>query len=100
MGSLKCNGLACIVCLSVTLTDISGCDTWRKLKEVQDPELRRLAESLPETVLHSRADSTTAKYLYAYQRWKKSRKEVKVMPVDEVHFALYLQHLSEMVTCF
>ena len=56
------------MCVSViTLTDISGSDTWRKLEEVQDPELRRLAESLPETVLHSRADSTTAKYLYAYQ---------------------------------
>ena len=50
--------------------------------------------------MHSRADSTVAKYMYAYQRWKKwvlPRKDVKVMPADEVHFALYLQHLGETV---
>ena len=64
------------------------------------PELRRLAESLPKTALRSRADSTTTKYLYAFQRWKKwalLRKEVTVFPVGEVHFALYLQHLGETV---
>ena len=80
---------------------ITSCsDTWKKLEEVQDPEFRHLAESLPDTILRSRADSTVAKYFYAYKRWKKwalDRKEVKVMPADKVHFALYLQHLGETV---
>ena len=49
-------------------------------------------------MLRSRADSTTTKYLYAFQRWKRwaePRDEVTVFPVGEVHFALYLQHLGE-----
>ena len=62
--------------------------------------MKRLAESLPNTVLHSRADGTTKKYLYAFQRWKQwalPRREVAVFPVGEVPFALYLQHLGETV---
>ena len=53
------------------------------------PELRRLAESLTEMVIHSRVDSTTRKYMYAFQRWK-SWAEVAIFPIQEVHFALYL----------
>ena len=48
--------------------------------------------------MRSRADSTTTKYLYAFQRWKRwaePRDEVTVFSVGEVHFALYLQHLGE-----
>ena len=70
------------------------------LKNLEDPELQRLAQSLPATVLRSRADSTTKKYLGAYQRWKtwaEARHEVPAFPVQAVHLALYLQHLSESV---
>ena len=83
------------MCLS---TDTLTTGVWQELAELKDPELRRLAESLPETVLHSRADSTTKKYLNAFQRWKTwavERQEVTVFPVQEVHFALYLQHVGE-----
>ena len=72
---------------------------WRELAELQDPELKRLAKCLPDTVMHSRADSTTGKYMYAFQRWKAwaaERREVTVFPVQEVYFALYLQHLGEV----
>ena len=51
-------------------------------------------------MLHSRASSTTKKYLNAFCRWKEwaePRREVSVYPVQEVHFALYLQHLDETV---
>ena len=37
--------------------------------------------------------------MYAFQQWKRwasQRSEVKVFPVQEVHFALYLQHLGEV----
>lgn len=80
--------------------DTMASGVWKELAELQDPELRRLAESLPDTVMCSRAESTTAKYLYAFQRWRnwaKPRREVTVFPVGEVHFALYLQHLGETV---
>lgn len=70
---------------------------WEDLHKLQDPELRWLAAALPDTVHHSRADSTATKYLYAFQRWRAwavPRCEVSVFPVQEVHFALYLQHLG------
>ena len=71
---------------------------WAELEALKDPELQRLVASLPATVLHSRADSTVGKYGRAFQRWKswaESHGEVTVFPVNEVHLALYLQHLSE-----
>ena len=73
---------------------------WPLLTNLEDPELRRLAAALPTTVLRSRADSTTKKYLGAYRRWKTwtdSRQGVPSFPVQDVHLALYLQHLSESV---
>eukprot|EP00731_Ephydatia_muelleri_P004369 Em0002g545a len=58
----------------------------------------RLAQTLPATVLRSRADSTTKKYLGAFQRWKiwaDARQGVPSFPVPELHLVLYMQHLSE-----
>ncbi len=74
---------------------------WSSLHELKDPELQRLAGTLPDTVLQSRASSTTQKYLYAYKRWKTwadARPEVSAFPVNEVHFALYLVHLGESLS--
>jgi hypothetical protein len=51
----------------------------------------RHAEVLPTTVLSSRADSTTRKYLGAFKRWKlwaEARQGVPVFPVQEIHLAL------------
>ena len=80
--------------------DVMSAGVWPLLKDLEDPELRHLAQSLPATVLKSRADSTSKKYLGAYQRWKtwaEARHEVPAFPVQAVHLALYLQHLSESV---
>ena len=85
-------------CLS---TDMRKSGVWCDLAKLQDPELRRLEESLPETVMHSRADSTTRKYIYAFQRWRpwaEERCEVAIFPIQEVHFALYLQYFGEVST--
>ena len=71
---------------------------WKTLDDLEDPELRKLAASLLETVRHSRANSTTWKYMQALQRWRawaEPRREVVVYPVQDVHFALYLQHLAD-----
>lgn len=65
---------------------------------MQDPELKRLAAALPKTVLSSRADSTTIKYMYAFRKWKEwaeAKREVVVFPVQDIQFALYLQHVAE-----
>ena len=43
---------------------------WQLLKDLEDPELRYLADVLPTTVLHSRANSSTWKYLGAFKRWE------------------------------
>ena len=69
---------------------------WPLLMNLGDPELQRLAQSLPATVLRSRADSTTKKYLGAYQRWKTQTRSTCI-PCPSSAFALYLQHLSESV---
>ena len=79
--------------------EVFNSGAWVQLKSLEDPELRRLAQSLPQTVLSSRADSTTKKYLYAFGRWKEwaeSKSEVVVFPVQDVQFALYLQNLLEV----
>lgn len=96
-----CSSIFCLTMLTsflLTIADTMTDGVWAELAEVRDPELQRLAKALPSTVLHSRADSTVAKYGYAFQRWKswaRARDEVPVFPVHAVHFALYLQHLSE-----
>ena len=41
-------------------------------------------QALSNTVLGSRANTTTKKYLYAFQRWT----------IESHHFALYLQHVG------
>ena len=92
----------CNVCITymefLSCVEVFSCGTWVQLKSLKDPELRRLAQALPRTVLAGRADSTTRKYLYAFGRWKEwaeSRKEVEIFPVHDLHFALYLQYLAE-----
>ena len=68
------------------------------LKDLEDPELQRLASSLPTTVLKSRADSTTKKYLGAFQRWKQwaINHGIQTFLVEEKHLALYLQYIGEV----
>ena len=43
---------------------------WKAVAELQDPGLKRLAALLPDTVLRSCADSTSKKYINAFQRWR------------------------------
>ena len=79
-------------------TGVFSAGAWPLLGNLEDPELRRLAQSLPTTVLRSRADSTTKKYLGAFRRWKtwaEARQGVPSFPIQELHLVLYMQHLSE-----
>ena len=77
------------LCLSLIvvvpfLVDTLKSGVWTELAMLQDPELRHLAEALPDNVLHSRADGTTKKYLYAFQcqrQWAVPGREVAIFPV-------------------
>lgn len=80
------------------LTEFRSTKIWDMLAAVSEPELRQLAHKLPQTLWHSRADSTVQKYSQAFCRWMKwaqQYQEVVVLPPQPVHVALYLQHLGE-----
>ena len=68
------------------------------LEELHNPELKDLASHLPETILHSQADSTVKKYLSAHRRWKKwaASHKFSVFPAKPHQFVLYLQYLGEL----
>ena len=70
---------------------------WSTLKELKDMDLQRLAETLPSSVLHCKATTTTKKYLGAFRRWKiwATEHNLQVFSLEGVHIALYLQHLAE-----
>ena len=56
------------VCMQLlSLIDILNQGTWDLLKELEEPELKELAKRLPDTILHSRADSMEKKYLGAFK---------------------------------
>ena len=86
------------LCSGLILTEVMTGSVWDTIQQAEDPELKRLARTLPDTLLRGRADSTTRKYLGAFGRWKKwarQRQGVEVYPISEAHFTLYLQHLAE-----
>ena len=72
---------------------------WAVLDEIQEPELKGLARKLPETMLHSRADATSKKYLGAFRRWKQwaLKHGVKAFPVENKYLVLYLQYIGDTV---
>ena len=98
-GVLYANLMSCPSCFLPSV-DVFSSGVWPLLSNLEDPELRRLAKALPATVLKCKADSTTKKYLGAFQRWKtwaEARRGVPSFPVQEIHLVLYLQHLSESI---
>ena len=78
-------------------TGVLSQGSWLLLNELEDPELKVLASKLPSTILHSRADSTTRKYLGAFRQWKvwATSHSLVSVPAKLHEVALYLQHLAE-----
>ena len=71
---------------------------WNVFKELNDPELKNLAEELPATVMSSRASSITSKYRRAFRRWKEwanSHKLTSILAAAAHHIALYLQYIAK-----
>ena len=77
--------------------DIESTGIWPLLKEFDDPELTRLANELPTTLLKSRADSLVRKYVGAYCRWRTwaLAHKLPALPAKEHHVALYLQSIGQ-----
>ena len=73
---------------------------WILFKELNDPELKSLADELPVTVMNCRASSTTTKYLRAFRHWKEwaSSHKLPSLPAESHHIALYLQHLADITS--
>ena len=67
------------------------------MKSQEDPKLQQLADGLISSALHGKAPSTTMKYLGGFRRWKSwaLAHNLRVFPSNELHVALYLQHLGE-----
>ena len=59
----------------------------------------RLAASVQDSVIRSKADSTTRKYLAAFRQWKiwAQQQSLRVFPVKESHPVLYMQSLAESI---
>ena len=83
--------------MSYLVADVFRAGPRTVLRELENPDLRRLAETLPETVLRSRADSTTKKYLGAFKRWRQwaTDHQLQEFPVFAHHIVLYLQHIAQ-----
>ena len=77
-----------------TTADVLAQGIWGQLKNLGVVDLKELADKLPATVLHSRADCT---HLEAFRRWKvwAHEKGMPVIPVRDFHWVLYLQSLAD-----
>ena len=72
--------------------------SWIFFHDIEDPELKDLASRLPNTVLHSRVDSTVKKYMGAFKRWKTlalAHCRLQLIPTRSQDFVLYLQYIGE-----
>ena len=95
---LTCIGDGCMEALLCFSCKCAYTGAWKTLAELEEQELRKLAASLPATVLHTHADSTTSNYMCAFKHWKvwaELHLEVAVYPGSDVHLILYLLHLGE-----
>ena len=79
------------------LVDVLATDIWQELASLDSPELRKLAEGIQNSVLGTKAPSTTKKYLAAFRHWKQwaTSHNIVVFPVKEAFLALYLQSIAE-----
>ena len=84
---------------AVCILDVFSSELWSEISNVQDPELRELASSLPDLVLQGRAVSSIKKYAGAYNRWKRwasTKPEIKTtLPPQPIHISLYLSFLAQ-----
>ena len=83
--------------LTSFLVDVLATDIWQEIASLDSPELMKLAEGIQNSVLGSKALSTTKKYLAAFRHWKQwaINHSIAVFPVKEAFLALYLQNIAD-----
>lgn len=67
----------------ISCIELFSAGVWPGLAHTEDKELERLSEALKKSLEHTRADSTTRKYGYAFDRWRSwatSRSGGQVIP--------------------
>ena len=90
---LVCTYFFLVVCLLLgarALSTFAG--------QFTDPELSRLASCLPLRCLGAKSDSTTERYLRAFEKfrvWAASYKEISVLPSNHLPVATYLESLLQ-----
>ena len=89
-------GVCTLIIISL-IAEVFQSSVWAMLQELDNPELVKLARRLPATVLQSRTQSSTRKYIAGFKRWKAWAQQHKlaVFPVEGTNLALYLQHLGD-----
>ena len=92
--------LICFSLYYLSFGDIFNTSRWNSTKDLQDPELQRLASLLPAYCLKSKADNTTTKYRYAFNHFSTwcsshSNESSKLchLPASDMTVSLYLIHL-------
>ena len=78
--------------------DVFSKGIWPKIHQIDDPELKELAESLPLIALRSKAPATVKKYAGGFSRWKrwaKSNPGIEAFPAKPFQIALYLAFLIQ-----
>ena len=99
--SYSCLGLMLILLIKFTLcaffTGITAVGTWKDLNAQENPNLRKLAAKLPDTIVWSHVGSTVGKYLGAFRRWKAwaTKQGFESLPARDYQLALYLQNLGD-----
>ena len=87
----------CHFCIYL-FSDVLKVDVWSQIPTLKDPELRRRAESLPQTVLGYTASSTVMSYSSAWRRWKEwagAKDGAAAIPAQPVVVVLYFRDLME-----
>ena len=94
--------LICFSLYYLSFGDIFNTRRWNSTKDLQDPELQRLASLLPAYCLKSKADNTTTKYRYAFNHFSTwcsshSNESSKLchLTASDMTVSLYLIHLSQ-----
>ena len=78
--------------------DVFSKGVWPEIHQIDDPELKELADSLPSIALRSKAPATVKKYAGGFSRWKKwakSKPGIEAFPAKPFQFALYLAFLVQ-----
>ncbi|VDH97547.1 Hypothetical predicted protein [Mytilus galloprovincialis] len=72
---------------------------WKHSHIISHPQLKTLFQKLSSTVLDSRAKTTVSKYIGYFKRfvlWTRKYSEItSILPCNELHVSLYLQHLID-----